>query len=191
MSPGERRDQILVAARATFATTPYAEASVPDIGRAAGASAPLVFHYFGSKAGLYEAVVEAGLAELAARQRAADAALPPNSSTRDRVRTWVLAHLDHVASAPQAWAAGWVHGEEPPGASGVRHAAQEEALAFLADMVEPAEPRRDRFALLGFLGFVERCSFVWAADGCPADDRYPLGDAALGALEGALGDWRR
>mgnify|MGYP001599316165 CR=1 FL=1 len=187
LGPEERRAAILTAARRAFAAAPYAQVSVPDVARAAHGSPAIVFHYFGSKEGLYAAVLADDLAALAARQQAADEALPPHSSARDRARTWVLAHLDHVAarttrSAPR---------EEPPAAAETRAASRANDLAFLTGLLNPTDAARDRFALLGFLGFLDAAGAAWASHDCPEDDRHPLVDAALGALEGALGDWRR
>ena len=187
LGPEERRAVILAAARAAFATASYAEVGVPEVARRAGGSPAIVFHYFGSKEGLYAALLEADLNDLAERQQAADAALPPTTSARDRVRTWVLAHLDHVA----AHARGSLAREEPVATAAIRDRAREKDLAFLAEILQPADAVRDRFALLGFLGFLDAVGAAWASDGCPEDDRHPLVEAALGALQGGLGDWRR
>jgi AcrR family transcriptional regulator len=51
------RDRILTAAREAFAAVGFAGARVDGIARAAGCNKQLIYHYFGDKAGLYEAVV--------------------------------------------------------------------------------------------------------------------------------------
>lgn len=186
-----RRAAILDAARVAFAEATYAEVSVAQIATAAGGSPGLVFHYFTSKAGLYTAVVADTVTRLADRQRAADEALPANSSARDRVRTSLLIYLDHVASHPRAWAAPLVDGQEPPGALRVRHDARARYVAALRDVLEPADWPRHTYALWGFFGFLDQACLHWVSAGCPEDDRFALVDAALGALEGALGDWGR
>lgn len=186
----ERSASILAAAREAFARSSYADVALPDIARAAGASPGLVFHYFGSKAGLYTTLVTESLGDLARARAEADAALGAATSARDRVRTWVLVLLDHVSAQPRAWAS-HAGGEEPPDATAARAEAHEASVAFLQEVLQPDEAARDRFAIHGFLGFLDRCCRAWADAGCPEDDRHPLVDAALGALEGALGDWRR
>ena len=183
----ERRAAILDAAREAFAAASYADVGVPEVARASGGSPAIVFHYFGSKEGLYAAVVADDLAGLATRQAETDAALPGNSSARDRVRAWVLAHLDHLAARPTATLAS----EEPPAAAGVRARSRADDLAFLAGVLDQTDAARDRFALLGFLGYLDAVGQAWASAGCPEDDRHPLTESALGALQGALGDWRR
>jgi AcrR family transcriptional regulator len=57
-----RRTRILKAAEAIFAHRPYDEVSVDDITDRAGVAHGLVFHYFGSKRGLYLATLENVLA---------------------------------------------------------------------------------------------------------------------------------
>ena len=185
----ERRDQILDAARGLFASGTYAEVSIAQIARAADASPALVFHYFGSKAGLYEQIVRETLDRLATRIIAADAAQPPNTSARDRVRATLLVYLDHIASHPRAWASPLVDGEEPREAMALRRAAQQGYVAGLREILAPSEATRHDYALRGYFGFLEFACLAWVERGCPDDERHPLVDAALGALEGALGDW--
>lgn len=191
LDPEERRALILDAARSAFAATPYGEASVPAIARAAGASPALVFHYFGSKAGLYGATVGEELDALAAAQAAADAALEPGQPARDRVRAWILTRLDHLADHPQALASGGTLGEEPAEATARRDAAREASITWLTNVIGTGDWPRHRYAIIGFLAFLDRCCAAWVEAGCPAEERHPLTDAALGALEGALGDWGR
>ncbi len=57
-----RRDLILAAAEREFASRGFAAARVDAIAAAAGVNKQLLFHYFGSKAGLHEAATAAALA---------------------------------------------------------------------------------------------------------------------------------
>ncbi len=72
----QTRQAILDAARDCFAEMGLSGASTREIARRAGVTQPLINHYFGSKEGLFEAVVEASLAEYEQVQ-AAQWALPP------------------------------------------------------------------------------------------------------------------
>lgn len=56
--PTERRPEILAAARAVFGHEGYARATLAQVARKAGVSAGTVSHYFGSKAALFETMVE-------------------------------------------------------------------------------------------------------------------------------------
>ena len=75
-------------------------------------------------------------------------------------------------------------------AARVRRQAREAAVAALAEVVGGSRGHRDDFALWGYLGFLDDACLRWVHAGCPDDQRHSLVDAALGCLEGALGDWR-
>ena len=66
-----RRERILAASEREFASHSFAGARVERIAAAAGVNKQLLFHYFGSKAGLYRAVAESVSArfDLESRQR--------------------------------------------------------------------------------------------------------------------------
>jgi TetR/AcrR family transcriptional regulator len=60
-SSSTRRDRILAAAEREFATQGFSGARVDRIAALAEVNKQLLFHYFGSKAGLYQAAVAAAL----------------------------------------------------------------------------------------------------------------------------------
>lgn len=184
-----RREAILAAALRCFAEAPYAEASVADVAREANSSAALVFHYFGSKAALYAEVVSAAVAELGRAQRVAIDALADGAPKRDRVRASILVYLDYIAAHPRTWAAPLLGGEEPPEAVAVRRQARSSYVEALRALLRPAQWTRHEYALWGYFGFLDQACLRWVNQGCPDDQREALADAALGALEGALGDW--
>ena len=126
--------------------------------------------------------------ELAERTRRADDTLPEGSSARDRVRTY----LDFIAECSPGWVTYQVLAGHDPGdeAARVRRQAREAAVAALAEVVGGSRGHRDDFALWGYLGFLDDACLRWVHAGCPDDQRHSLVDAALGCLEGALGDWR-
>jgi len=69
MTAEGRRDSrglILRAARQEFGARGYAGGRVDRIARRAGVNKQLIFYYFGSKAGLFQAVIEAASREIAA-----------------------------------------------------------------------------------------------------------------------------
>ena len=191
MDPAERRELILSAASRAFASRPYEEVSLAEIAEEAQASEALVHKYFVGKAGIYAQVLQGAVDELAERTRQADAALPEGSSARDRVRASVLTYLDFIAERSPGWMAYQIlAGHEPGEAAQVRQAARESAVEALADVVGGSHGYRDEFALWGYLGFLDDACLRWVRAGCPAEQRHSLVDAALGCLEGALGDWR-
>ena len=191
MDPAERRELILSAASRAFASRPYEEVSLAEVAEEAQASAALVHKYFANKAGTYAQVLQRAADELAERTRRAADALPAGSSARDRVRASILTYLDFIAERSPGWMAYQIlAGHEPGEAAQVRQAARESAVEALADVVGGSHGYRDEFALWGYLGFLDDACLRWVRAGCPAEQRHSLVDAALGCLEGALGDWR-
>ena len=191
MDPAKRRELILSAASRAFASRPYEEVSLAEIAEEAQASEALVHKYFVGKAGIYAQVLQGAVDELAERTRQADAALPEGSSARDRVRASVLTYLDFIAERSPGWIAYQIlAGHEPGEAARVRQEAREAAVKALAEVVGGSRGHRDDFAFWGYLGFLDDACLRWVRAGCPNDQRHSLVDAALGCLEGALGDWR-
>ena len=161
MDPAERRELILSAARRAFASHPYEEVSLAEVAQEAQASEALVHKYFAGKAGLYAQVLRHAADELA-----------------ERSPGWVTYQV----------LAGHDPGDE---AARVRREAREAAVTALAQVVGGRRGHRDDFALWGYLGFLDDACLRWVHAGCPDDQRHSLVDAALGCLEGALGDWRK
>lgn len=185
-----RRSLILDAAARRFGERPYALVSVADIAQDAEASEALVFRYFASKADLYAAVVARAIQALGERQRAALAALPQGVPVRDRVQASLEVYLDHIAEAAPGWAAPFTAaGNDPEQALEVRRAARAAFVEELRSLLGVTGWARHEYALWGYFGFLDGACLAWVERGCPDDERHPLMDAALGALEGALGDW--
>lgn len=190
LDPATRRAAILASARLAFASRPYDQVSLAAVGRGAGVSEALVHKYFDGKAGLFAELTQEAVDRLLAAQAAADAALPPGSSRRDRVRSSLLVHLDHVASHPVGWSAPLMgSADDPEAARAIRQAASERYVALLQDLLGGRDDLRSRYAIHGYLGHVQASCLNWSLRGCPDEERWPLVEAALGALQGALGDW--
>src|SRR4051812_2735285 len=96
--PGD--EKILDAARAVFGEQGYDAASIAEIGLRAGISKSVLYHYFGSKAGLYRAIVERGAAELVATVAAA---VPTPDDPGPRLRPGVDAFLRFLSEHPDTW----------------------------------------------------------------------------------------
>ncbi|MFT4108412.1 TetR/AcrR family transcriptional regulator [Propionicimonas sp.] len=190
LDPRARADAILAAATEAFTRSTYDQVSVGAVATASGSSEALVYKYFDSKAGLYTAVVRAQLDQLATRQADAVAALRPNSSARDQMRVTVGAVLDHVQHLQVAWASPFFTGAyEPAAVQDLRRRYRDELVESLRERLDNPGYRRAQLAIIGFLGYLGAAAQQWVEEGCPASDRGPLVEAALGALQGALGDW--
>lgn len=192
LSPQERRSSIVGAAAAAFDASGPDEVVVSGIAASAGVSEALVYHYFASKADLYGAAVAARLAALEDAMAAALAQLHEHQSSRDRVRTCLLAQLDHAAEHPAPWAhtLDAIPGEPRPAAE-ARTATRERHLALLASFLHADSRPQRHYALVGHITHVGGLIREWARRGCATTERHAVVDVALGALEGALGDWGR
>ncbi len=71
-NPAQSRDRILRAARDEFAQHGFAGARIDKIVRKAGTNPRMIYHYFGSKSGLYVTVLEEALGNLRAQELALD-----------------------------------------------------------------------------------------------------------------------
>lgn len=179
----QRRAQILDVAGALFAENGYNAVSTHAVARACGVSEGLLFHHFPSKAEIYAAVVERRLDRLEEAMHQAAKDVPPNSPKRDTVRALIVTYLDHIEDDPHSWAA-VARGDTPAEAQFVgierRDGVVDKLIALVGDRP---------IAVSGFLGFVQAVCLDWVDAGCPDDTREPIVAAALGAFEGALGDW--
>lgn len=190
LDPDARREAILAAAAAAFGRSAYGEVTVAAVAADADASEALVYRYFSGKDQLYAAVLQAGVEDFVTREADALAALPHGTPPRNRVRAAVVVYLDTVAAHPNAWAAPLRGtGTEPAAAAAVRRDARRAYVERLRALLAPSTTRRHEYALWGFGGFLDSACLRWVEAGCAADEREPIIAAALGALEGALGDW--
>lgn len=91
------REKILDAGLELFGERGYHATSIADIGERAGIAKSVLYHYFGSKAALYEAILEAQTDALTERVAAAVPRRGP------RLRAGVDAYLGFLAERPAAW----------------------------------------------------------------------------------------
>jgi AcrR family transcriptional regulator len=76
MTGTERREQLIVVARALFAEKGYDGSSVEEVAHRGGVSKPVVYEHFGGKEGLYAVVVDREMHELLGRIGAALSGAP-------------------------------------------------------------------------------------------------------------------
>lgn len=107
LSPGRRRvpraereQTMLDAAGAAFAARGFHAASMDEIAAAAGISKPMLYNYFGSKQGLYLAVVERDGRDLLQSMRHAAS---PGLHAGERLRAGILAFLTYVDEHRAGW----------------------------------------------------------------------------------------
>jgi AcrR family transcriptional regulator len=113
----ERESMMLASARRAFEERGYRDASMDDIAAQAGITKPMLYAYFGSKQGLYEACLEQVTAELV------DVLEAGGRRGSDDVAVWhgLLALFDWVEDNRQAWSFLYLNDAGgPPGLASVR-----------------------------------------------------------------------
>jgi TetR/AcrR family transcriptional regulator len=123
-----RRDRILAAAEREFAIHGSAGARMDRIAAGAGVNKQLLFHYFGSKAGLQRAVVESVAARL---DLSASRGRTPAERLRELVALVLPAAAEYHALLPDEWRQGAAARAEKIIADGQRQ-------GYFRDDVEPA-----------------------------------------------------
>src|SRR2546423_11871612 len=94
----DRALRISSAARDEFARRGFAGARVDQIARRAGVNKQLLFYYYHSKRGLFQAVLARGAALL---ERALADIPPPSGPPLERLRHALRAQFDFLASHPE------------------------------------------------------------------------------------------
>ena len=121
--------QRLITAAATLLAERGTDVSTRAICEAAGVTAPTLYHYFGDRAGLLDAVVTHGFTEYLARKRD----LEPSGNPIDDLRRGWDDHIDWGTGHPAFYAL--MYGQVRPG----HHApAADEAEALLVQKLESA-----------------------------------------------------
>src|SRR3954452_20853359 len=93
------RERVLDAALELFGERGYHATSIADIGQRARIAKSVLYHYFESKAALYEAIVEAQSTELLERVASA----LPSDPDAPRLRAGLDAYLGFLVERPAAW----------------------------------------------------------------------------------------
>jgi AcrR family transcriptional regulator len=179
---GDRRDELLAVGLRLFSVRAYDELLLDDIAAEAGVAKGLVHYYFGSKRGLYVAIVEAAASELRDRLDP-DPALPPAGRLRRSLDAYLRYAEEHSAGYRTLLGGGI--GADPQ-VLAIRDAQRAFVIALiLAGLELPGDPPPAlRAALEGWLSFVEGVSLDWLVR---RDlERDQVRDLLVTALGGAL-----
>ncbi|MDH6136169.1 AcrR family transcriptional regulator [Kitasatospora sp. MAA4] len=173
LSVDERREQLIAVALELFSARPPEEVSIDDIAAAAGASRPLVYHYFPGKQAIYEESLRRAGQELAGRFE--EPAVGPLSERLYRV---MGRYLDFVESHGPGFEALLRGGSvaASPGTNAVidevRRAAHDQILAHLA-LARPSAALR--LTVRVWIANAEISSLEWLA----AEQRQPREELQL------------
>jgi AcrR family transcriptional regulator len=91
------RDRVLAAALDLFATKGFDATSIAEIGERAGIGRSVLYHHFGSKAGLFEALAAEENRRIVTRVRTA-----ADAGAQRRLRPGIDAYLEALAERPAA-----------------------------------------------------------------------------------------
>lgn len=160
LAPGDRRQEIVDAARRLFAQRPYRSVTTAEVAAEAGVARSLVHHYFGGIRGVFLAVAADGAARLDAARTAGT-----ELSFEERTARNVVAHLDVIAGNRETWMALVGQPVDPADADiaalvlAARERAVETTLNANRDIV--ADTPQARFALRCFTDFTIAATRAW------------------------------
>ena len=94
----ETADRILRVASGLFAEKGFANVSVRDICKATGTTAPVIYYYFGSKKGLFDAVARKNItmADFIERLSSASGSKDPKKGLEEFISTYLTSFPDHT-----------------------------------------------------------------------------------------------
>ena len=160
LSVDDRREELLQACLRIIGTQPWDEVSMAVCAQEAGASKPLLYHYFSTKSDLYLAAVRSAAAELREATRP-DPALPVDA----RLLGALEAHIDWIDLHGPAYRAILQGGiSSAPDVQAIVEESRADVLERLAEGfgIDEMTPAR-RIALRGWVGFLESACFDWLA----------------------------
>jgi len=176
---GERRRQLLESGTDLFTRYAFDELSMATIAREAGVSKALLYHYFPSKADLFEATMRQAAEEIAARTEP-DPDLPPAEALAASLGSflqWIeeneLAYRKLMQSAASIGDATTL----------IEEVRQHTAGRLLAGL-DPDPSPKVRAVVRAWLWFVDGACLDWLEH--RDMDRSELRDLLIGALVGAL-----
>ena len=164
----ERRSEIVEAALRIFAIRDVASVPMEDLATEAGASAALIYHYFGGKQGLAEAALSDAADRLVAGL-VVDTTAHPLVQLDEGLRNYLTFLADHAVSWSALLRAG-AAGVQPGAAIAQRVDDHAVALSLAAMGVTRSLPMLEQ-ALSGWLDLVKGSCLRWLEAGRPDPER--------------------
>ncbi len=164
LAPDDRRQALINSALKLFNTRPYDEVSVDDIAADAGMSRPLVYHYYGGKAGVFiTALRQTGDDVVAAIAKAA------TNDPENWLTAGLAAFFDHIQANPIGLTALLRHGSLAGGED--RQVLDQIRDRILKLILFKLEPPNDspvlQSVLSGWVAMVETMGRGWLRQGQP------------------------
>jgi AcrR family transcriptional regulator len=151
------REKVLDAGLELFGERGYHATSIAEIGERAGIAKSVLYHYFDSKAALYEAILEAQTNELLERVAAA----VPGDPGAPRLRAGIDAYLRFLAERPPAWRLLVRDPPADPALIEVHERLARQRTAGLATLLAPAGKRAKAAPHVELVGTAIRAFAAW------------------------------
>jgi AcrR family transcriptional regulator len=164
LAPDDRRQALINSALKLFNTRPYDEVSVDDIAADAGMSRPLVYHYYGGKAGVFiTALRQTGDDVVAAIAKAA------TNDPENWLTAGLAAFFDHIQANPIGLTALLRHGSLPGGEDRqvLDHIRDRILKLILFKLEPPNDSAVLQSVLRGWVAMVETMGRGWLRQGQP------------------------
>ncbi|MFL5911278.1 MAG: TetR/AcrR family transcriptional regulator [Gaiellaceae bacterium] len=152
------REKILDAARDLFGERGFDATSIAEIGAEAGISKSVLYHYFGSKAGLYRTLLEKDGRALV---EAVAAAVPAEGVVTPRLRPGVDAYLRFLSEHPASWRLMTRDPPADPELRAVRTEVERAVAAALEELLSVPAKRTARPELVALVALAIRTYGSW------------------------------
>lgn len=172
MSRGERRAQLLVAAREVFVAQGFHATAMDDIADVAGVTKPVLYQHFSSKLALYQALLGESAAELVRRLGEAIASSPDNQI---RVTEAVGAYFAFVSDEKQTFRLIFESDlRDDPGVAQIVDSTTEACVAAISDTITKdtgTDPAYARILAAGLVGISQVGAQYWLAQSADVDQQ--------------------
>jgi len=152
------RERLLQAGYAFIAERPFDSVTVDEIADAAGVAHGLLFHYFGSKQGLYLEIMRDAAEQL---EKIHLEQHPPGVPPEEKLAAFLHRHMDFIRRLPTAYAL-YSRGALSAEVREIWEQSKQRALRIVLRYFEIPQPTRRQLALArAWLAFFDELVFAW------------------------------
>jgi AcrR family transcriptional regulator len=152
------RERLLQAAYAFIAERPFDSVTIDEIADAAGVAHGLLFHYFGSKQGLYLEIMRDAAEQL---EKVHLEQHPPGVPAEEKLAAFLHRHMDFIRRWPTAYAL-YSRGALSAEVREIWEQSKQRALRVVLQYFEVHQPTRRQLALArAWLAFFDELVLAW------------------------------
>jgi AcrR family transcriptional regulator len=184
--PVDRRAEFIEIAIRLFSGRPYADVSIDEIAKEAGAAKGLLYYYFGDKQGLYIAGFEQLAREMHEQIAAASAETADTATPLERLMRGIDAHLAFIEQYPTGYRELLSSASTHPEVRAIMSGEQDALIGLLLAGLPPEVPVGPSvmLAVKGWGSFVDGAVLAWLTDG--GIDRGHVCELCSRVLYGAI-----